>query len=220
MHNKFASLQLPSTLVSNQSKISLIKILFYFIKNVLALLGFLGLGVVLFVYFQGQQLARSFSDEFIGFFGMFVVEQVLRGKDVASTMIIKTKLEQGVTIEQAISAMKNYANQLKFKLITSYPLYKDIEAKTGKSSRFVEIFEFCDAAVVASLLEHNPDFATYLPCRIAIYEDNNGQIWFATMDMELLFHGTQGIEPLVKVQILKIQENLLKIMGAGAHGTK
>jgi uncharacterized protein (DUF302 family) len=217
MPQKVTYSQLPSTIVYYKpKKHALLGLLFKLIRNILMILGLLLVGGVLFLYFQGQQLAHSFNDEFIGFFGKFV-EQVLK-KDVASAMVIKTPLEKGVTRKQAIDAMKKRAAQLKIKLIATYPLHKEIKALTGKPSRFVEIFEFCDATRVAALLEHNPDFAAYLPCRIAVYEDKSGKIWFATLNLELLLHGTQGIDPKVKGQALENQESLLKIMGAGAHG--
>ncbi len=209
--------QLPSTTVYRNPKSSFFNRMFKWVKNFLAILGLLLVGGLSFLYSQGQQVASSFNDEFIGFFGNFV-EQVLK-KDVASAMVIKIPLEKGVTIKQAIRAMEKYANRLKFKLITRYPLSKEIKAVKLESLPFIEVFELFDVNSVASLLAHNPDFAAYLPCKIALYEDNNGQIWFATLNIELLFHGTQDMDDNVKVQALKIQESLLKIMGAGAHGT-
>jgi uncharacterized protein (DUF302 family) len=216
MSHKISYIQVPSTAIYGPQKVGIIQFLWRWIRNILAIFGLLLLASVFFLYFQGQQLAESFNEEFIPFFGKFV-EQVMQ-KDVASAMLIKIPLEKGVTIEQATHAMKQYAYQLNLKLISSHPLHKQIQATTGKPSRFVEIFEFCDAAVSASLLKHNPDFAAYLPCRIALYEDNSGQFWFATLDMKLLLHGIHGIDPFVQVQALKVQESLLKIMGAGAHG--
>lgn len=208
--------QLTTNLVYKKN--GLIGFLWKVIRNFLAMLGLLVLGSLLFLYIQGQQVAHSFDKEFMSFFSRFVVDQLFLKKDVASAMLIKTSLKEEVTIKQAINAMKKYANQLNIKLINSYPLHETIKRSTGKSFRFVEIFEFCDASLASSLLEHNPDFAAYLPCRIAMYEDLSGKIWFATLNMELLLHGTQGIEPYVKVQASKIQESLLKIMGAGASG--
>jgi len=218
MAYKDAFSQLPSTVVYHQKpKSGFFSLFIKWIKNFLAILGLLFLGGLFFLYSQGQQVASSFNDEFIGFFGNFV-EQVLK-KDVASAMIIKTPLEKGITVKQAIQAMEKYANRLNLKLITRYPLSKELKNVRSEPRPFVEIFELLDIHSIASILEHNPDFAAYLPCRIALYKDNNNQVWLATLNIELLFHGSQDIDNNVKVQALKIQENLLKIIGAGAHGT-
>ncbi|EDN68658.1 conserved hypothetical protein [Beggiatoa sp. PS] len=217
MQHRVAYSQLPSTIVFYQPKTGLTGFLFKLITNILAILGLLLVSGLLVLYFQGQEIASSFDDEFIGFFGKFVGKVTLN-KDVASAMLIKNQLESNVTIEQAIKAMKAEAKKVNLKLIRHYPLHEEIQATTGKSSPYVEIFEFCDATVVLSLLEHNPDFAAYLPCRIALYNDNSDKTWFATLDIVLLLHGTQTVKPWVKTQALKIQEQLLKIMSAGAHG--
>lgn len=190
--------------------------LFNFLKNILALLGLATVGGGIILYGYGQQATRRFDDQFIPLFSQFV-EQVLR-KDIASAMIVKTALEKGVTIDQAIKSMKLYANQLNLKFIAHYPLHKEIENVTGQKAQFIEIFEFCDAYVASLLLKHNPDFAGHLPYRIVLYEENQSQFWLATLNMELLLHGSQNLSSENKKQALKVQDNLLKIMGAGASG--
>ncbi|MDM8565145.1 hypothetical protein QUF74_05775 [Candidatus Halobeggiatoa sp. HSG11] len=178
------------------------------IKNFLAGLGFLLLAGLMCLYFYGYQVSDSFNNEFASFFGKFV-KQVLK-KDVASAMVIKIELKSGVTIKQASSAMKNYANKINVELVNTYSPYKE-------DHRFVKIFEFSKVGIT-SLLIHNPDFAAYLPYRIIMYEDNNKQIWIAVLDVGSLLQGNKNIDPDVKMQVLKIQESLLKIMNFGAYG--
>jgi len=99
MSHKISYTQVPSTAIYGPQKVGIIQFLWRWIRNILAIFGLLLLASVFFLYFQGQQLAESFNEEFIPFFGKFV-EQVMQ-KDVASAMLIKTPLENGVTIEQA-----------------------------------------------------------------------------------------------------------------------
>ncbi len=51
-----------------------------------------------------------------------------------------------------------------------------------------------------------------------MYKDNNKQIWLAIFDISSLLQGSKNIDPVVKIQVLKIQEDLLKIMHSGAYG--
>jgi hypothetical protein len=215
MQHQLAHSQAPNIIIS-KTTLGPLWILLEWLRNLLAIVGLLLIGTLGYLYFQGQQAARPFDDKFVVFLSKFVGE-VLK-KDVASAMVTKIKLEKGVTIKQAIQSMKLYANQLNIKFVQSYPLYKEIEAVTGNPSRFVEVFEFCDAAVAASLLEHNPDFSAHFPCRIALYEDRNGQLWLATLNLDLLIYGSQSLDSEVRLQSLKIQDGILKIMGAGASG--
>ncbi|NJO17572.1 MAG: DUF302 domain-containing protein [Thioploca sp.] len=129
---------------------------------------------------------------------------------MASAMLIKIPLEPTITIKQTVTSLKKYAEQLNLKLLASYPLHRELEAATGKPYRFMEIFQFCEAQVTTALLDYNPDFAFHLPYRIILYQDAHDQLWLVTLNLNLLLHGTQGMDPQVKIKVLKIQDNILK----------
>ena len=57
-----------------------------------------------------------------------------------------------------------------------------------------------------------------MPCRIALYEDDNGTAWLATMNLELLIHGSRELDPELKAQVVAVKDGLLDIMAAGASG--
>jgi uncharacterized protein (DUF302 family) len=219
MSNKllYSHLSSPFTYQAPHPKRGVLKILVKAIIYLLALLGLASLGGLGFLYFHGEQMARSFDDEFVGFFGKFV-EQVLLKKNVASAMIIKTQLQSQVTVEQAINAMLNNAEQQDLKLIANYSLHQEIKEVTGKPFRLIEVFHFCQAATAPVLLNFNPDLAAHLPYRIVLYQDTNGQFWLATLNLGLLIHGTHDVDPYVKKRVSQVQDSLLKVMSAGAHG--
>ncbi len=196
--------------------LSISRRLLKWITGFLAIFGLLLIGLSVLLYFQGQRATRIFDEEFIGFFGEFVV-QIMK-TDMASAMLIKIPLEPTITIKQTVASLKKYAEQLNLKLLASYPLHQELEAVTGKPYRFIEVFQFCDAQVATTLLNYNPDFAFHLPYRIILYQDAHNQLWLATLNLNLLLHGTQGMDPKIKIKVLKIQDNILKMMGASAHG--
>jgi uncharacterized protein (DUF302 family) len=202
--------------IAYQPSISWPQRLLTWIIRFLAILGLLLIGLAVLLYFQGQRASHIFDEEFIGIFGKFVVQ--IMETDMASAMLIKMPVEPDITIKQATVSLKKYAEQFNFKFLNSYSLHQEITAVTEEPYRFIEIFQFCDARAANSLLDHNPDFAFYLPYRIILYQDTHEQLWLATLNLNLLLHGTQGMDPQVKIKVLKIQDNILKIMGAGAHG--
>jgi len=219
MSNKllYSHLSSPFNYKAPPPKTGILRIFVRAIVHVLALLGLILLGGLGFLYFHGEQMARSFDDEFVGFFGKFV-EQVLRKKNVASAMIIKTQLESQVTVEQAINAMLKNAEQQHLKLIANYSLHQEIKEVTGQPFRLIEIFHFCQASTAPILLNFNADLAAHLPYRIALYQDSRGKFWLATLNLGLLIHGTDDVDPYVKKRVSQIQDSLLKVMSAGAHG--
>lgn len=184
----------------------------------LIILLFIGM---LYLYTQGKQAISGFDEEFLGVFSQFV-EQVLK-QDMAHALVIKTPLEKNVSLTQAIDAMKTRAKLLDIKFVTSHVLLTAPAEKTeakSKNERLVEVLEFSDEKITPQLLSYSPDFAVYLPYRIAIYTDKEGQAWLTTVDLSLLAHGSSRLPSEVKNQTLQLHDDLLRIVSAGASGAK
>lgn len=176
------------------------------------------LSVALYLYVEGKQVIGGFDEEFLGVFSQFV-EQVLK-QDMARALVVKTPLEQKITPTKAIEAMKIRAKTLGIKFIESHTLVAAAPSGNNQAKRMIEVLEFFDDKVTSQLLEHSPDFAVHLPCRIVISIDKEGQAWLTTLDLGLLAHGSAHLPPDVKNNVLKLQDDLLRIISAGASGAK
>ena len=82
--------------------------------------------------------------------------------------------------------MKLRANLLNMHLVAELPLSKQVSAITGRPSPYVTIFQFCDALTARAMLDDDVDFAAYLPCRIALVEDDKGRGWLVMMDLDMI----------------------------------
>ena len=176
------------------------------------------LAVAIYLYVEGKQVIGGFDEEFLGVFSQFV-EQVLK-QDMARALVVKTPLEQKITPAQAIDAMKIRAKTLGIKFIESHTLISAAPSGNHSVKRMVEVLEFFDDKVTSQLLEYSPDFAVHLPCRIVVSTDKDGQAWLTTLDLGLLAHGSAHLPPDVKNNALKLQDDLLRIISAGASGAK
>lgn len=131
--------------------------------------------------------------------------------------VIKKPLQKGVSFDDAVTSMKLRANALNFKLVAELPLSKQIEAMTDKPQRRMEIYQFCDALIAKTMVDHDLNFAAYLPCRIAIIEDAKGQTWLVMMNIDL-FLQSANLLPEIKAQGIQVRDTLQSIMDAGAAG--
>jgi uncharacterized protein (DUF302 family) len=113
--------------------------------------------------------------------------------------------------------MKLRANALNMKLVAELPLSRQVEAITGKPSRYATIFQFCDAMTARQMLDYSLDFAAYLPCRIALVEDEKGQGWVVMMDLNLLINAA-NLKPELKAKAIEVRDMLENIMRAAANG--
>ena len=95
--------------------------------------------------------------------------------------VARVQLQQGVSFDDAVESLKLRANQHNLKFVGASPLYKEIEALTGKPSRRMEIFSFCDGLVAQQMIGNDPLMISFMPCRISIVEDEQGARWIISM---------------------------------------
>ncbi len=137
------------------------------------------------------------------------------GMSISDT-VVKLPLEDGVSMDDAVESMKLRANALNFKLVAHQPLYKELEAM-GVETKRVEIFQFCDARIAHTMIAENLDFAAYLPCRITLIEDKEGQAWLISMDLDRVIQ-IADLPPELLANATKVRDTITEIMEAGASG--
>lgn len=93
------------------------------------------------------------------------------------------KLETNVSIEKVTANIQHECDNYKFALLTTYNYHEIVESKGFPIKRKVFIYEICQAKTAASMLTHYPSFSIFMPCKLAIYEDNEKTI-ISTMNME------------------------------------
>ncbi len=130
--------------------------------------------------------------------------------------MIKCPLAEDIGIDDAIDSMKLRANMLNFKLVAHMPLSEQVKAMGGESAQ-MEIYQFCDASIAAKIVSANLAFAGYLPCRIALVEDNDGKPWLITLNMDSTMSKAKLPDEL-KPLAMKVRNNIYSIMSAGALG--
>ncbi len=135
---------------------------------------------------------------------------------VAGQAVQRFKLADDVSLEEAVESMKLRANQHNFKLVAELPLSEQVKAM-GQPSRYMHILAFCDALIASKMVDHNPLFAAFLPCRIAVIQDAAGQGWIVTMNIDQVLGGVNlppSLQPLAK----QVRDTMYSIIEAGIQG--
>lgn len=135
--------------------------------------------------------------------------------DIEKT-VVKKPLEEGVSLDDAVESMKLRANILNIKLVAELPLSKQLKAM-GENSRHIAIYQFCDPLTAKKMVEHDINFAAYLPCRITLVEDKKGQGWLVMMNLDMLVNGS-NLNPELKKEAMRVRDILMEIMDAGVSG--
>ena len=130
--------------------------------------------------------------------------------------VVKMAIVEDVSFNDAVSSMKLRANQHNMKLVAELPLSKQIQSM-GKKARRMEIYQFCDPLMAQNMVAANIHFAAYLPCRIALVEDEKGKGWLLMMNLDIMLQGAK-LSKALKQNATKVRDVLMDIMEAGANG--
>ena len=135
----------------------------------------------------------------------------------------KYKAKPGVSFDEVVESMMLRANQVNLKFVGSNLIWKEFRSVLNdETAPRIEVFSFCDIAVGRDLLRLIPEMAVFLPCRIAVMEDADKNIWVMTLDWDLIWldqAGKQaGITPELREGARVVREKLDSVMRAGANG--
>jgi len=142
-----------------------------------------------------------------------------KAKQTPQPAVYKLAIDRNVSMAEAAESMRLRANALNLKLVAELPLSKQVEAVTGKPQRTVTIFQFCDAVTAMELIDMSLDFAVYMPCRIALIEDADGQGWLIMTDINVdTLAKEKRLQQELTTRIKAVRKGLIEIMQAGAKG--
>lgn len=151
---------------------------------------------------------------------MFVNPMDLRG--MVNMMVAKKKVAEGISFDEVIESMDLRANSLNMKKVGHNTPYKVISGITGKPSPRLEIISYCDVLTMREIVDFVPEFVAFLPCRISVLEDADGQIWIVTLDWDVRWLDTSQnpnrISKGLRDGAIKVRQALESIMEAGANG--
>jgi uncharacterized protein (DUF302 family) len=126
--------------------------------------------------------------------------------------ILRVPVKEGVSFDDAVESLKLRANTRNFKFVGHSPLSKEIEAQTGKPALRAEIFSFCDALTAREFIDVSMDFAAFLPCRVAILEDQSKKIWIVSMMMDMSWLDAGKSAPPVPEKLRNRAKEIIDIM--------
>jgi uncharacterized protein (DUF302 family) len=191
-----------------------------FIRNILAILGVVAIGITVWI---GPQLWKyktafdGFDDKaFETYKGM--ADRLVETGNAAAATVWKAKVAEGLTFEEVDESIINIANERNIKGVGDLPLGDQVAAMTGKPWRKLKIYLYCNPLTAAKMVEHDITYAAYLPCRVSLVEDENGDLWITTLDMDMMIHGGKTLPPALLKEALEVKETMLQILERAAEG--
>jgi uncharacterized protein (DUF302 family) len=130
--------------------------------------------------------------------------------------VIKMALAEGVSPADSSEAMMSKAVELNMKLVGHQNVGKELQNR-GIDSPNLEIFQFCDPEDAMKMVAYNTIYAAYMPCRIALVEDNEGKYWLEMLNLDMIINAFP-LPPELQAIAITVNGEMLSILTAGATG--
>jgi uncharacterized protein (DUF302 family) len=133
-----------------------------------------------------------------------------------AVQVARIPVDDSVSFDDAVESLKLRANQHNLKFAGVSKVYKEIEALTGKTAKRTEIYSFCDGLTADKMIKAEPLMVSFMPCRIAILEDEKGKRWVISMmiDPKML----QGLPEDARKSAEGVMASMKDMMVAASKG--
>lgn len=137
--------------------------------------------------------------------------------DIAVATTWSRKVKAGVTIAEIEEAFTSVAVEDNLRFVGDLPISKELELRSGKREKFLKVYSYCDPAAAQQMVSFSPNMAAFLPCRIAVVEQEDG-LWIYTMNMDMLVKMGKRLPPDVEATLSRVRTTMLKMLDRGAAG--
>ncbi|HHJ35395.1 MAG TPA: DUF302 domain-containing protein [Gammaproteobacteria bacterium] len=194
--------------------------MFYALRNLFALIGVVAVIFAICVAIKMAPMMKTFDsfDEKALDVYTSMMEKIIETGNAAEATVWKVPVNEDLSAEDVEETMKFVANEHNIKNVGELPLSKQVEAMSGKKSRFFKIYMFCNAMTAAQMLEYSDAYSAYLPCRVSLVEDKQGKLWLYSLNMDAMIYGGKTLPPALKEEAESVKAIIQDIMHRGAEG--
>ncbi len=190
------------------------------IRNILALLGVLAIAVAVWLgptAYRYWSAFNGFDDRAYATYKT-MMDQVVETGNAAAATVWKVKVSSDLTFEEVDQSIRQVAIDRNIKGVGDLPLGDQVAAMTGKPWRKLNIYLYCNPLTAAKMVEYDISYAAYLPCRISLVEDDAGDLWITTLNMDPMIYGGKTLPPELRQAALEVKDIMQDIMARAAEG--
>lgn len=192
------------------------------IKGLLTLIGALVvIAALIGAVTVGPKIAKLDGNALPQYMKMF--DKVLTTGDPAKGMVrrVKMQIPEGMTkaeaFENALEIMDEVASEHGLAVVDQKTMPRG--GKLFKDGGLLtHIRSYCSPSIADTFLKHSPYFIGFMPCRIGIVEEPNGDVYFYTMSLELMIEGGHTLPPKLLELANEVRTGMYDMMEKAAAG--
>ncbi len=183
------------------------------------ILGVIGAVVVVLAIMFGGMISKisALHPDALGYY-MDMFEKVLETGNSAEAMVRKVKINDDISNEDVVEAMQSIAEENNFLVVGDSKMSINSSIKEPNGKRYIRILHFCSPSIAEQFIDYSESFGAFMPCRIMIVEDDEGNRWLYTMAMELMLYGGKPLPDNMMKMAEQVRDLMYGMMDAAATG--
>jgi uncharacterized protein (DUF302 family) len=161
---------------------------------------------------------RGFDPQAAGVYWDMAKSLAETGNAVEAT-VWKRKVEDGLTFEDVDESIQSVAATENIRDVGQLPLGDQVALMQGADWRKLKIYLYCNPLTAAKMVEYSEAYAAWLPCRLSLVEDAEGQLWLYSLNMDMMIYGGKPLPDELKAEALDVKDKILAILDGAAEGS-
>jgi len=187
------------------------------LKNILSVIGGIVVLGLLFAYVKfdlGKRASQAADlDPKAMALYMAMADNVLATGDSAKAMIRRVKVSRDVDVEDVVESLNSIATERNLLVVAN-----SLMSGGSKGGKYIRIISYCNPYIAKQFINHSMAYSAFMPCRVAIVEDDNGDLWLYTMDLGLMIAGGHTLPPKLLEQAKYIESTMYEMMDKASVG--
>jgi len=189
-----------------------------FLKSIFAFIGLVVVAGFLVAALKFGGAVSSLDSKAMGLY-MAMFSTVLETGNSADAMSRRVKVDADVSNEDIKDAIESIASDGNMALVGDVTIFNgDPIDSSGEKTKYARTFSLCSRPIAKDFLNYSMAYGAFMPCRIMLQEDDNGDRWLHTMDMGLMIHGGKPLSPEMLKMALNVRDTVYKAMDLAAKG--
>ncbi|QFR43383.1 DUF302 domain-containing protein [Sulfurimonas sp. CVO] len=192
-----------------------------FLKNILSIIGAIVIigALVVFVKYnlkdKMDKASKLDPKAMSAYMNMF--NAVLTTGRSADAMVRRVKIDPDVSTDDVIESMNSIAGDANMLQVGDSRM-AEMYDHNGERQRYIRILHYCAPNIAKTFIDYSEAYGAFMPCRILIVEDDNGDRWLMTMAMELMLFGGHTLPPEMMKKAEHVRDTMYKMMDLAAKG--
>ena len=192
------------------------------LKTIFALIGVILVAAIIYAWFafdlgtrisQAKALDPKAKDVY-----SHMMTTLLETGDIGKATVRKVKVDKGIKPDEIVEALNSVATEMGIKPVGDLPLSKEVALRTGKKQPYTRVLSYCNPAIAIEMVKWSMAYGAYLPCRITIMQDKNGDYWLYTLDLDMMIHGGKQLPPKMLEYGNQVKNTIYTMMDKAAKG--